>query len=183
MRRMRARSGRHCRDCIAPAQRAQQHRLQQREIGTIADAVDQLRIIHRRRFVAARKRQRRAAAGIRAARRASPAAGPLDPVQRRLLVLREERRRADVRRQHAFLDQLVRIVARRRNDPHDLALRVEFQRQLHRVEVDRAAPLARWRTAPCRVRAACDRCGSSDRCGLCLRLGGIGQPMRTPACT
>ena len=51
--------------------------------------------------------------------------------------------RADVRRQHALLDQPVRVVARPRHDARDLAVRVELDLGLDRFEVDRAAPPAR----------------------------------------
>ena len=67
----------------------------------------------------------------------------MDAVQRRLLVLREEIGGADVRCEHALLDQLVRVVARRGHDPHDLAVLVELECQLDRVEVDRPASRAR----------------------------------------
>ena len=60
-----------------------------------------------------------------------------------MLVAREELRGADVRREHAFLDQLVRVVAHDRHDADDLALHVELELHLHAVEVDRAARLAR----------------------------------------
>ena len=64
-------------------------------------------------------------------------------VQRRMPLLGQEVRRADVGREHALLDQLVRVVARRGNDARDLAVLVEFDRELDRVEVDRAALFAR----------------------------------------
>jgi hypothetical protein len=60
-------------------------------------------------------------------------------VQRRHAVLLEEARRFDVRRDHAFLDEPVRIVARRLDECGDLALGVEAHLQLRRVEVQRAA--------------------------------------------
>ena len=60
-------------------------------------------------------------------------------VERDVLVFGQELRGADVGRQHAFLDQLVGVVARRRHDARDLAVLVELQRQLDGVEVDCAA--------------------------------------------
>ena len=152
-------------------QRAQQHRLQQREVRTLADAIDQLRVVHRRRLVAAGERQRRAAEELAQRRELLRRRAFVDAIQRGLLVLREKVRRADVRREHAFLDQLVRVVARRRHDPHDLAVRVELQRQLDGVEVDRAASLARGeehlveRVELCEMR-------QQRACGLAFRRSG-----------
>ena len=60
-----------------------------------------------------------------------------------MLVPLEELSGADVGRQHAFLDQLVRVVAHDRDDANDLALDVEFELHFSRVEVDCAARLAR----------------------------------------
>ena len=58
-------------------------------------------------------------------------------------VPREEAARAHVRREHAFLDQAVRVVARLGHDALDLALGVEQHPRLDGLEVDRAAPVAR----------------------------------------
>ncbi len=60
-----------------------------------------------------------------------------------MLVLLEVFGGADVRREHAFLDQPVRVVANDRDDPHDLAAHVELELHLDAVEVDRAARFAR----------------------------------------
>ena len=51
--------------------------------------------------------------------------------------------RANIGGEHALFDQTVRVVARRRHDPNDLAVLVEFERQLVGIEIDRAACLAR----------------------------------------
>ena len=60
-------------------------------------------------------------------------------VQRRHAVFLEEARRFDVRGDHAFLDEPVRVVARRLDEGCDLAMRVEAHFQLRRVEVERTA--------------------------------------------
>ena len=123
-------------------QRAQQHRLQQRVIGAVLDPQQQLRVVGRRRLVAARERERAARQEI-AQRRELLGRGPLvHAVERRMLVRGEEFRGADVRGEHALLDQLVRVVAHDRHDPDDLALDVELELHLDAVEVDRAARFA-----------------------------------------
>ncbi len=60
-----------------------------------------------------------------------------------MLVLLEVFGRADVRREHALLDQPVRVVAHDRDDAHDLPAHVELELHLDAVEVDRAARFAR----------------------------------------
>ncbi len=124
-------------------ERAQQHRLQQREVGTVADAVDQRGVVHRGRLVAAGQREPGAGEEFAQHREFLGRRPLVHPVERGLLVPGEELRRAHVRGQHAFLDQPVRVVARRRNDARDLALVVELQRELDGIEVDGAAPFAR----------------------------------------
>ena len=63
-------------------------------------------------------------------------------VERRVLVPREELRRAHVRRKHALLDQLVGVVAHHGHDADDLALDVELELHFDAVEIDRAARFA-----------------------------------------
>ena len=65
----------------------------------------------------------------------------VDAVERRVLALLEEVRRADVGRQHAFLDQAVGIVALVGFDALDLAVVVEDHARLDGLEVDGAALL------------------------------------------
>ena len=92
-------------------QRTQQHRLQQRVVRPVLDPEQQMRIVGRRRVVAAGKRERAAPEKV-AERRELLGGRPLvDAVERRMLVLLQESGGADVRREHAFLDQLVRVVA------------------------------------------------------------------------
>ena len=67
----------------------------------------------------------------------------VDAVQAGCLWLVQEIGSADVGRQHAFLDQAVRVVARDRDDVLDLALFVEHHLGFGGLEVDRAALLAR----------------------------------------
>ena len=63
----------------------------------------------------------------------------VDAVEIRQLVLGQELRCTHVRRDHAFLDDLVRLVAFQRVDPADLLLVVEHDLRLHALEVDGAA--------------------------------------------
>ncbi|CAJ0881046.1 hypothetical protein R76727_03343 [Ralstonia mannitolilytica] len=118
--------------------RAQQHGLQHRRVRARGDLLHQLRIVGRLGFIAATERQaarlqegtQRLQLFFRGAR--------MHTVQRRVLVLLEHFGGADIGRQHALLDQPVRVVARARQDLFDLALRVADDVRLGRVEVDRA---------------------------------------------
>ncbi|MDR8762404.1 hypothetical protein FEP90_04105 [Burkholderia multivorans] len=123
--------------------RAQQHRLQHLRVGPVADLRHQRRVVARVRRLAAAERQAHPAqerTQILELLRRRPR---VHAVQARMLVALQEVGRADVRGQHAFLDQLVRVVALARDDLLDLALRVADDVGLGRVEVDRAALLAR----------------------------------------
>ena len=64
-------------------------------------------------------------------------------VQRRVLAALQEIGSADVGREHAFLDQPVRVVALRRHDVLDLALLIEQHLRLDGLEIDGAALRAR----------------------------------------
>src|SRR5205823_8886821 len=59
--------------------------------------------------------------------------------ERRMLPLEQVPRGADVCREHAFLDELVRFVAHDGHDALDLSVRIEFQLELDGLEVERAA--------------------------------------------
>ena len=65
----------------------------------------------------------------------------VDAIERRMLALLEEVGGADVGRQHAFLDQAVRVVALVGFDALDLAVVVEDHARLDGLEVDGAALL------------------------------------------
>ena len=66
----------------------------------------------------------------------------MDAVNRRHARLLEMRRHGFIRRQHEFLDDAVRDVARAARDAgHDAGF-VEFDQRLGQVEIDRSAPVA-----------------------------------------
>ena len=67
----------------------------------------------------------------------------VDAVQCRHLVAQQVACRGDVGRQHAFLDDAVRVVAHQRHDPGELAVIVETEARLDGVEIDRATFVAR----------------------------------------
>src|SRR5207249_1209503 len=125
--------------------RAQQYRLQQRVVGALPDCEQQLRVVGSGRIVAAAERERAAGEKLLELRELLGCRAFVHAVERRMLRLGVELGRADVRRQHAFLYELVRLVARRRHDADDLSGDVELELQLDRVEVDRAALFARFR--------------------------------------
>ena len=121
-------------------ERAQQDGLQQQEIGPRADLLQDLRVILRLGLLAARQHQpelgeERAQRGDFLRRR-----HVVHAVERGMTPTRKEIAGADVRRQHAFLDQAMRLVAHLRHDAQDLALGVKLHSRLDRIEVDRAAP-------------------------------------------
>ena len=64
----------------------------------------------------------------------------VDAIQRRHAMAVEVARRGDVRRDHALLDQPMRVVARLLDQRRDAPLLVELELQLRRVEFERAAP-------------------------------------------
>ncbi|VWC36931.1 hypothetical protein BPS26883_06741 [Burkholderia pseudomultivorans] len=123
--------------------RAQQHRLQHLRVGPVADLRHQRGVVARMRLVAAAEREPHAAQERAQVLELLGRRPRMHAVQARMLVALQEVGRADVRRQHALLDQLVRVVALARHDLLDLALRVADDIRLGRVEVDRAALLAR----------------------------------------
>ncbi len=121
--------------------RAQQHGLQHRRVRARDDLFHQLGIVRRLGLIAAAQRQ---AAGLEeGAQRLQLLFGRtgVHAIQRRMLVALQHLRRADVGRQHALLDQPVRVVAGARQDLFDLALRIADDIGLGGVEVD-GAPFA-----------------------------------------
>jgi hypothetical protein len=133
-------------DVVGPVarllQRAQQHGLQERVVGSMLDLQEQFRVVGRGRLVAAGERQCAASEEIPEDRELLGCRPFVHAVQRGMLVPGEKLRGADVRGEHAFLDQLVRVVAHHRHDPDDLALHVEFELHFDAVEVDRPARFA-----------------------------------------
>ncbi len=123
-------------------QRAQQDGLQQVEVGTGADLLQDLGVVLGSRYRAAGELQPQL--GEEVAQRRDPVLGGhlVHAVQHRLATLGDEIAGADVRRQHALLDQAVRVVTLLGDDFLDLAARVEHHARLDRFEVDRAALLA-----------------------------------------
>ncbi len=107
--------------------------------------VEQLRVVGGCWRVAAAQLQRRRSEEIAQHGQLVGRRALVHAVEHGMPVLGQELRRADIRRQHAFFDQLVRIVARRGNDLRDLAVLVEFQREFDGVEVDGATLVPRRR--------------------------------------
>jgi hypothetical protein len=64
-------------------------------------------------------------------------------VERRVLLLQQILGRADIRRQHALLDQLVRFVALIHVNALDTPRGVEIELRLGRIEFQRTALVAR----------------------------------------
>ncbi|VVD93871.1 hypothetical protein PTE30175_01695 [Pandoraea terrae] len=122
---------------------AQHHRLQHRRVGTRLDLRHQLGIVACGGLVAAAEREplrlQEGAQDIELFTRRTR----VNPVQAVLLVPFQEIGRAHVRREHAFLDEAVRIVAGARQDLLDLALCVAHDIRFTRIEFDCATRLAR----------------------------------------
>ena len=67
----------------------------------------------------------------------------MDAIQRRMLIFQQKLCRADIRREHAFLDQTMRIVAQRRDDLLDLADVIEHHHCFCGVKIDRTTLVTR----------------------------------------
>jgi hypothetical protein len=125
--------------------RAQQYGLQQLLIRAADNACEQIGVIGRAWLIAAAQSQaerleKRMHVGQPVRRR------PLvHPVQHRMTIARQQVGRADVGRQHALLDQLVRVVAGARHDLLDPAIGVADDVGLGGLQVERAALDARLR--------------------------------------
>ncbi len=124
-----------------PLERAQQDRLQQREVGARLDALEQARIVGRLRLLAAGELQAELGEEFAQRKHLLRRRHVVHAVERRMASLGEKIARADVGRQHALLDQTMCVVARLGDDARDLAARVELHARLDRLEVDRAAPV------------------------------------------
>ena len=116
------------------------------------DRLDQVRFLVRRSPAAAPRSGPSAQVAIRRQLNAESAAGTaaavssrsasgcaVHAIQRRNVVLLEEARRLDVRGDHAFLDQAMRIVARLLDERCDAPVGVEVHLQLRRIEIQCAA--------------------------------------------
>ena len=156
-------------------ERTQHHGLQQAVIGTRLDLLQQRCVILGVRLVAAAEVE--AEFGEEAAQRGEflRRRAFVHAVQRRLLVLVQVIRRADVGRQHAFLDDAVGVVADHRHDVLDLALVVELDLRFGRTEIDRAALGARFQQG---AEQFVQRLQVRHQRGLFLvRLGCAGEPV------
>ena len=121
-------------------ERAQQDRLQQREVRAASNLVQQLGVVLGPRHLAAGQLQPELGQEVAQRRDLLRRRHVVHPEEHRLAALREQVAGREVGRQHALLDQAVRVVARLGNDLLDLALRVEHHPGLERLEIDRAAP-------------------------------------------
>ena len=124
-------------------QRAQHHRLQQLEVRPLLDLFEQDTVILGRRIISPTKRQTEFAEEAAQVLQFLVARRLMDAIQAGLLVLGEEIRGTDVGRQHALLDDPMRIVANDRHDILDLALFVEQHLRFGRLEIYRPALPAR----------------------------------------
>ena len=142
-------------DVVGPVpcllQRAQQHRLQQRIVGAVLDADQELRVVGRGRAVAAGKGQRAAREEVAQRGELLRRRSLVHSVKRGVAVGLEIACGADVRCEHAFLYQPVRVVAHDRHDGDDLAVNVELELHLDAVEVNRATRL------PCLLQRVIER--------------------------
>ena len=130
-------------DCLL--QRAQHHGLQKLCIRPVLRTLEQLGVVARMRIVATAQlqpetRQKVAQRGQLLRRRAF-----MNAIEHRLTPTVQKFRSAYVCRQHAFLDQTVRVVAHDRHDARDLAAAIEDHLGLDGLEIDRPAPCARLR--------------------------------------
>ena len=123
--------------------RAQQHCLQQRRVGTVLDFFQQCRIVGRLRLISSRQLQSEILQHRSQRFQLLLIRAGMDAIQRGMLILQQVFRRADIGRQHAFLDKPMRIVAQRWHNLLDLADVVEYHHGLGRVEIDGATLVAR----------------------------------------
>ena len=124
---------------------AQQDRLQQRRVGTLADLGQQRSEIARLHGGPWRHPQLELLEefeqiGVLRFRRLV-----VDAIRRRHLFLQQEARGLDVRGDHAFFDQFVRVVALEHAGLHHFALRTQDETHFGRFEFDGAPRLARLR--------------------------------------
>ncbi|TXT23686.1 MAG: Uncharacterized protein FD134_2003 [Gallionellaceae bacterium] len=125
------------------AQRTQHHGLQQGSVGAAFHLLEQLGVIARRRHLAAAQLQTELFQELAHRFQLFRRRAFMYAVQHRVLVFAQEVGGADVGRQHALLDQAVRVVAHHGNDALDLALAGKNHLRFDGLEVNRAALLAR----------------------------------------
>jgi len=117
-------------------QGAQQHRLQELDVGAFAHGLEELGVVLCCRFVAARELQAEAFQELSQRLQLLGRRPLVYAVQGRVLALREEVGRADVRREHAFLDDSVGVIALNPVDAQQPVVVVEDELGLYRLEVD-----------------------------------------------
>src|SRR5882762_5705500 len=124
-------------------QRAQQHRLEQLHVRTLAYRLEQLRVVFRSGFVSAVERETESLEKLAQALQFLRSRAFMNAVQRRVFALGENVRGANVRGEHALLDDAVGIVALDLLDARKTPLAVEDELGFDRLEIDRAALLPR----------------------------------------
>src|SRR5207245_11383333 len=124
-------------------QRAQQHRLEQLHVRTLAHGLEQLRVVLRGGFVPALEREAESLEKLAQAFQLLRGRAFVDAVQRRMLALGENVRGANVRGEHALLDDAVGIVALDLLDARRAPLAVEAELGFGRLEIHGAALLPR----------------------------------------
>jgi hypothetical protein len=123
-------------------ERSQHDRLQQFGIRPPLHHREQFRVVLRLRLVTATERQAELGQELAQSGELLDRRTFVDAIQRGVLVALQEVRRADVRGEHAFLDDAVGVVAFDAMDVADLAVVAELHLRLDRLEVDRATPRA-----------------------------------------
>ncbi len=123
--------------------RAQQHRFDQTRIGPLAHFLQKRREIRRLHLLQRRQLQMEFLEELQEILVLRRRRRRMHAIRRRNLALVQELRRLHVCRDHAFLDQLVRIVAMVRAELHDFAGRRQPKFHLGAFEIDRTALLAR----------------------------------------
>ena len=125
------------------AQGPQQHRLNQARVGALLHCLDELGIMLRLRLVTAAEGEPHLGQEFAQVAQFFRRRSFVNAIRRRDLVFPQDFRGADIGREHALLDQAVRIVALQGKNALDLAVRVEQDARLRQFEIHRAALHAR----------------------------------------
>ena len=124
---------------------AQQHGFQQRRIGTFADLAEECREIARLHGRPWRHPQFEFLEEFEQVRVLRFRRLVVNAIRRGHLLLEQKTRGLDVRRDHAFFDQLVRVVALDHTGLHNFALRAQHEAHFSRFEFNRTTRTARFR--------------------------------------
>ena len=129
-------------------ERAQHHHLQQGRIGALLDLLQHLGVVLRGGLVAAGQLDAEPGEELAQRRDFLRRRWLMHAVERGMFVFGKELGGADVGCQHAFFDEAVRVGAHLGHDARDLAVLVELNARLHRLEVDRPTLAPRFQKRP-----------------------------------